>query len=77
MCSICNSTPCHPRCPNYTSPRASHYCSYCDEAILDGEEYVENENGDIRHFECFDSLRDLLRWLGYDIKTMEDFRNVF
>ena len=77
MCSLCNSNPCDPRCPNYILPRALFHCSACGEGIYDGEEYVENENGDVRHFECFDSMREILSWLGHDIKTMEDFRNGF
>lgn len=72
MCSICGKVHCHPRCPNYLPPKASCYCSICEEGIYDGEEYIENEDGDYRHFDCFYGMRDLLEWLGYEIKTMED-----
>ena len=61
-----------PRCPNYKEQKASYYCSICGDGILEGEEYIENENGEYRHWECFDGMRDLLEWLGYEIKTMED-----
>lgn len=63
---------CHPRCPNYVLKKPNHYCSICGEGIYDGEEYIENDNGEFGHFECFYSMRELLEWLGYEIKTMED-----
>ena len=62
----------NPRCPLYKENKSSHYCSVCGDGILEGEEYIENENGEYRHWECFDGMRDLLEWLGYEIKTMED-----
>ena len=62
----------NPRCPLYKENKSTHYCSICGEGILEGEEYIENENGEYRHWECFDGMRDLLEWLGYEIKTMEE-----
>lgn len=73
MCSICRQTPCNCRCPNYIPPNVTHYCSICGEGIYDGEEYIENDDGDFRHYNCFFGMRDLLEWLGYEIKTMEEF----
>lgn len=72
MCSICKHCPCVPKCPNYIPPIASIYCSSCEEGIYEGEEYIENFNGEYRHFECFTGMKDLLEWLGYRIKIMED-----
>ena len=72
MCSICGQTPCEARCPNYTPKKAKHYCSICEEGILDGEEYIENDDGDYAHWECVDYARDLAKFLGYEIKEMED-----
>ena len=72
MCSICGQTPCVARCPNYIPPKAKHYCSICEEGILDGEEYIENDNGEYAHWECVDYARDLAKFLGYEIKEMED-----
>lgn len=73
LCSICNQNPCHPRCPNYSNPeKAIHYCSVCGEGIYKGEEYIRNDDGEYRHWECFYGMRDLLEWLGYEIKTMEE-----
>lgn len=60
------------RCPNYKPSRANHYCSACGEGIYEGEEYIANDNGEFRHYECFYGMRDLLEWIGYEIKTMGD-----
>ena len=62
----------HPRCPLYVPPKANYYCSICDEGIYDGEEYIENIDGDYAHYDCFRGMRELLEWLGYKVKTMED-----
>lgn len=72
MCSIYRQTPCSPRCQNYISPKATHYCSICGKGIYKGKEYIENNNGEFRHYDCFYGMRDLLEWLGYEIKTMEE-----
>lgn len=64
-----------PRCPNYIPKESNIYCSYCGEGIVDGEEYIENLGGEYRHYECFYGMKDLLGWLGIDIKSMEDERN--
>ena len=53
-------------------PKTSHYCSICQEGIYNGEEYIENDCGEYAHWECFCGMRDLLEWLGYEIKTMEE-----
>jgi len=72
MCSLCRKTPCDFRCPNYVQPKVSHYCSDCGEGIYIGEEYIENNDGEYRHYDCFHGVRDLLEWLGYEIKIMEN-----
>ena len=71
MCQLCNSYPCDSRCPNHI-PKATHYCSSCGEGIRDGEEYIENEDGECILWDCFRSMRDLLEFLGYEILTMEE-----
>ena len=71
MCQLCNSYPCDSRCPNHI-PKATHYCSSCGEGIRDGEEYIENTDGECIHWECFTSMKDLLEFLGYEILTMEE-----
>ena len=72
MCSICKQYPCHSRCPNYIPPKASHCCYICNEGIYGGEEYIENDDGEYAHWECVDYGRDLAKFLGYEIKTMEE-----
>ena len=72
MCSICGQTPCVARCPNYIPKKVKHYCSICSNGILDGEEYIENDDGEYAHWECVDYTRDLVKFLGYEIKEMED-----
>ena len=54
------------------SPKATHYCSSCEEGIYDGEEYIENLDGEYRHYECFHDMKELLEWLGYRIRTMQN-----
>ena len=72
MCEICRSYPCHPRCPNHIPPKTSHYCSICKEGIYDGEEYIENSCGEYAHWNCVDYGRDLVDFLGYEIKEMDN-----
>ena len=72
MCQLCKSYPCNCHCPNYIPPKASHCCSICQEGILNGEEYIKNDFGEYAHWECVNYGRDLAKFLGYKIKTMED-----
>lgn len=73
MCEICRVSGGHARlCPYYTPPKSAHYCSACGEGIYEGEEYIENHSGEYRHYECFYGLRDLVEWLGYKVRTIED-----
>ena len=69
-CKRCFKGCIHTQCPDYEPPKADHYCSICDEGIYDGEEYIVNDNGDYAHWECVDYGRDLVKWLGYEIKVM-------
>lgn len=71
MCSICLKAVCPPGCPNYEYPQTDIYCDVCGNGIYDGEEYIENSDGDCRHYECFYGMKDLLEWLGYEIRTKE------
>lgn len=73
MCDVCLQTSCHPRCSNYAPPKVNHYCSICGEGIYIGEEYIVNDDNEYRHYDCFYGMRDLLEWLGHEIKTMEEF----
>ena len=72
MCNTCRSNPCHSSCPNYKPKKPLLFCSECKEGIMFGEEYITDDYGNIRHFECFDTRRDLAEWLGYKIQIYED-----
>lgn len=73
MCEICRKTIGHDYgCPYCTPSKAAHYCSSCGEVIYDGEEYIENLDGEYRHHDCFHGMRELLEWLGYEVKTVEE-----
>lgn len=74
ICDICNMVGDHNhRCPNYVPPKANRYCSACGDGIYDGEEYIVNDDNECRHYDCFYGVGGLLEWLGYEIKTMEEF----
>lgn len=62
----------HQRCPLYKYPKSTYYCSICNEGIKNGEEYIVNDIGKYAHWECVDYGRNLAKWLGYEIKVMED-----
>lgn len=72
-CEYCGGTLYHDsRCPNAPEYEPSAYCSCCREGIYDGDEYIENDDGEMMHFDCFSGLRDLLEFLGYEVKTWRD-----
>lgn len=72
MCNICLKDPCDCKCPNYSPIHTGMCCSECGQEIFQGDEYIENDNGDYMHFDCVCGICDLLKWLGYEIKTMEE-----
>lgn len=55
MCSLCLSTPCHPRCPNAQEPVAVYECCKCCYGILDGKRYYDSPEGYI----CEDCIEDM------------------
>ena len=67
----------HPRCPLYEPPNATHSCSICNEGILNGEEYIVNDDNEYAHWEWVDYGRDLVKWLGYEIKEMEEINDEY
>lgn len=72
-CEYCRRNFGHPSsCPNANEQKSEHNCSECGENILIGEEYVVNDNDDYAHWECVEYARDLVKFLGYEIKEMED-----
>ena len=77
-CEICNREGIHaPGCPYHSPKKPMYYCSSCGEGIFEGEEYIDNRDGEYRHYDCFCGMRDLLEWLGYEVKTMEDIENTY
>lgn len=72
MCSICNSFPCIPRCPNYESPKAKYYCKICKEGIYPYEQYIINWNEEYAHWDCIEGCSELMDFLGCEIKRMNE-----
>jgi len=71
MCQYCKQLICPLGCPNYEPLKPKHYCRICGGGIYCGEEYIENEDGEFIHYECINGTRDLVKWLGGEIKTMK------
>lgn len=71
-CSACNLSVCSSRCPHYITPEADYYCCECGKGIQEGEEYIVNEYNEYRHYDCFDTKKDVAEWLGYGIHTMNE-----
>lgn len=72
-CEYCGQYGSHnPRCPSYESPKASHYCSICQEGIFNGEKYIVNDDKEYAHYECISYGKDMAEFLGYEIKEMEN-----
>lgn len=65
------------RCPNYTPPKTNYYCDICKEGIYPGEEYIINDDDKYAHWECVDYGRNLAKWLGYEIKEMEEMEDEY
>ena len=72
MCSLCLHTPCLTNCPNYTPPKTNCICDICDQGIYSGEEYLENQDGEYAHLDCFRGQIHMIEWLGFKLKTMEE-----
>ena len=66
-CEICQHENHIVGCPYYERKHLSH-CDVCGEFIYEGEEYLENNGGDLVHLECIQSIKWLIGWLGYEIK---------
>lgn len=72
-CEYCHGEGYHySKCPLYRALKTSYCCSICNEGIENGEEYIINDIGKYAHWECVDYGRNLAKWLGYEIKVMED-----
>ena len=64
----------HPKCPEYDRrvSKRTLECCVCGEDISINDEYITNDDGDSRHIECYTGMRELLSWLGYEVKIMEE-----
>lgn len=72
-CEICGQLGRHDsRCPNYVMPKSHYYCSVCGEGIYSGDEYIKNDSAEYIHWDCCHSCRDLVKWLGYEIRIMDE-----
>lgn len=58
------------RCPSAPEQEFTHYCSICKEGIYDGEQYVENDDGEFAHLDC-SSVREMIKFLEYEVKIMK------
>lgn len=68
-CEYCRQFPHASRCPLAPEPKLDHYCSSCGEGIYEGEEYIENDDGEYIHYDC-PTTRELVKFLGYEVQTM-------
>lgn len=72
MCNYCLQSKCPPGCPCYETKKTKHICDICGESICIGDRYLINDNVEYAHFECVDYIMNLLAFLGYEVKTMDD-----
>lgn len=70
-CEYCGKYPHHCRCPLAPEDKYLYRCSICSEGIVDGEEYIKNDDGEFVHLECC-NVRGAVEFLGYDVRTMEN-----
>lgn len=72
-CEYCRRSKGHDfRCPNYISPKPKYICKICEDAIQNGEEYIVNDDGEYAHWDCVWCGRELVKFLGYEVKEMEE-----
>lgn len=72
MCSVCLSTPCHPRCPNAPEPVPVYTCGWCEEPIFENDEYMETPEGPVCR-ECIEemSVLEFMEMTGEQFFTAE------
>lgn len=72
-CSFCLRDDGHDfLCPYYEPPKPRFFCAICKDGILNGEEYVQNQNGNYAHWDCAWVGRELVKFLGIEVKVMEE-----
>ena len=62
-----------PECHSIEKPK--EICCECQEGIYVDDEYIENEHGDVMHYDCSYNLtnKQLIQWLGFEIMRMKDY----
>ena len=47
-------------------------CSFCNGEIIEGDEYLQNQDDECIHYDCtyYMTLLDVLKWLGVEIKEV-------
>lgn len=73
-CDVCGRTNGHlDGCPeNNYIPTSKYKCEFCNEPILDGEKYVDNQCNEYAHYDCVYGDKETIEWLGGIIREMED-----
>lgn len=59
----------HNLCPLAPEPKSYGKCELCGEGIYEGEEYIENDDGEYIHYDCT-TVRELTEFLGYKVQIM-------
>lgn len=72
MCEICKHNPCLSQCPNYIPKTSNYICCLCGEPIYIYDQYVRNNHGEYIHRDCISNIDWLIKWLGFEIKEMEE-----
>lgn len=73
FCDYCHGYGYHKLgCPLDESFETDYICSICGDCIQNGDEYLENDDGEMAHWECINYGMRMLEFLGYTIKIMED-----
>lgn len=71
-CEYCNRILGHAsNCPLYYPMPFQPKCVICDDAIYDGEKYIENNDGEYAHVDCLGRAEELAAFLGVCIKEMD------
>lgn len=72
-CPFCNGVGRHlVRCPEYVPKQSNYTCKFCKERINIGEPYVDNLMGEYIHYDCITNYEELIQWLGFKVKNMEE-----
>lgn len=70
MCSMCMSSPCHPRCPNAEEPVPVYTCSKCGYGIYEGDDFYDGPDGYVCE-ECLGDMtaKEILEMCGESFRT--------